>query len=206
MLLIEWVPQGKTTVPVAERKHLLQEVMLSLFEGEVSLLHLESLGDELATSDDVARLKGLLLWLAWDCGFRFDSIRPFMETEEKETERLNTNAMLLALVQSMNADEQVTEEAQQSISVFSSGSTEWMNAIRGIADQCETAKKTALTLPAADEAEPGIVAIHPRIHNWDLRVVASARGKAISLINLSRVKPRIEYMPEHLLFTRIYAN
>ena len=202
----QWVPQGQTTVPSAERRYLLQEVMLSLFEGEVSLLHLESLGDELATSEDVARLKGLLLWLAWDCGLRFDPVRPFMETPEREAIRLDTNAMLLALVQSINADEQVTEEAQQSIGVFSSGSVEWIDAMRGVANLCDAAKRQALTLPTVEEAEPGIVAIHQSIRNWDLRLVAGARGKAISLINLSRVKPRIEYMPEHLLFTRIYTN
>jgi hypothetical protein len=44
----------------------------NIFEGDppaqyVSLLSLDALGEDFCDSDDVARLKGLLLWLAWDC-------------------------------------------------------------------------------------------------------------------------------------------
>jgi hypothetical protein len=37
-------------------------------EENSSLLNLVPLGEEFEHSDDVARIKGLILWLAWDCG------------------------------------------------------------------------------------------------------------------------------------------
>ncbi|MEZ5560329.1 MAG: hypothetical protein R3E86_17510 [Pseudomonadales bacterium] len=203
---VQWVDQGKTTVPCEERVRLFEEVMFSLFEGKTSLLHMEALGEELAASEDVARLKGLLLWLAWDCGLLFDLDKPFMETPEKQAARLKTNAMLLALAQSVQADEQVTEEAQQSIGIFTTSDMDWLNVVRGLATQCDAAKRGELAARSADEAEPGDVAIHRNIQNWDLRVVAGARGNAVSLIKLTRAKERVDYMPEHLLTTKLYPD
>lgn len=201
-----WVDQGKTTVPLKERDQLLDEVMFSLFEGETSLLHLESLGDEVATSEDIARLKGLLLWLAWDCGLLFDLRKPFMESPREQQARLNTNAQLLALAQSIRADEKVLEEAQQSIGVCTSGDMDWLNAICSLATQCEAAKNGELPVHSADGAEPGDVAIHRKLENWDLRVVSVDDGKFVSLIKLSRSKKRLQYMRAHLHTTRLYAN
>lgn len=203
---VQWVDQGKTTVPRAERLRLFEEVMFSLFEGQTSLLHMESLGDEVATSEDIARLKGLLLWLAWDCGLLFDLDKPFMETPERQRARLNTNAMLLALAQSVQADEQVTEEAQQSIGIFTTSDMDWLNSVRGLAAQCDAAKRGDMAARSADEPEPGDVAIHRTLQNWDLRVVAGISGNAVSLIKLSRAKGRVAYTPEYLLTTKLYPN
>ena len=203
---VQWVDQGKTTVPCEERLRLFKEIMFSLFEGKTSLLHMEALGEELAASEDVSRLKGLLLWLAWDCGLLFDLNKPFMETPEQQAARLQANAMLLALAQSVQADEQVMEEAQQSIGIFTTSDMDWLNAVRRLATQCDAAKRGDLVVRSADEAEPGDVAIHRNIQDWDLRVVTGARGNALSLIKLSRAKERVDYMPEHLLTTKLYPN
>ena len=201
-----WVDQGKTTVPLKERLQLLEEVMFSLFEGKTSLLHLESLGDEVATSEDIARLKGLLLWLAWDCGLLFNLKRPFMETPQEQEARLNTNAKLLALAQSIRADEKVLAEAKQSIGICTSSDMDWLNEICNLATQCDTAKNGELAAHSADRAEPGDVAIHRKLVNWDLRVVAGADKNHVSLIRLSRSKDRVQYVPAHLQTTKLYAN
>ena len=203
---VQWVDQGKTTVPGEERLRLFEVIMFSVFEGKTSLLHMEALGEELAASEDVSRLKGLLLWLAWDCGLLFDLKRSFMETPKKQSTRLQANAMLLALAQSVQANEQVMEEAQQSIGIFTNSDMDWLNAVRGLATQCDAAKRGELVVRSADEAEPGDVAIHRNIQDWDLRVVAGARGNALSLIRLSRTKERVDYMLEHLLTTKLYPN
>lgn len=200
---VQWVDQGKTTVPHEERIRLFHEAMFTLFEGPTSLLHLEALGEQIANSEDIARLKGLMLWLAWDCGLLFDSEKPFMETPDQLQTRLSNNAMLLALAQAVQLDEHVTEEARQSIGTFTTSEMDWLNAVRGLAAQCDAAKRWALPTSSADKAEPGDVAIHRTMQNWDLRVVAGASGKAVSLIKLSRAKRRVEYTSEHLLATKL---
>ena len=87
---VTWVEKGKTTVPRELRAKLLKEVLYALFEEKESLLHLEAF-NELQDSDDVSRLKGLLLWLAWDCGLTVDLNKPFMETREQCEKRLMGN-------------------------------------------------------------------------------------------------------------------
>ena len=201
-----WVDQGNTAVPLQERLRLLEEVMFSLFEGKMSLLHLESLDDEFAASEDIARLKGLLLWLAWDCGLLFDVSKPFMEAPQEQEARLGANAKLLALTQSIRADEMVLEEAKQSIGNFSSSDMDWLHALCNLATQCDAAKAGALAAYSADAAEPGDVAIHRTLESWDLRVVASADKNVVSLIMLSRSKERLRYVPDHLLTTKLNTN
>lgn len=200
---VQWVDQGRTTVPQEERLHLFHEAMFTLFEGQASLLHLETLGEQIADSEDVARLKGLMLWLAWDCGLLFNLDKPFMETPEQLQTRLSNNAMLLALAQSVRSDEHVTEEAQQSIGIFTTSEMDWLNAVCRLAAQCEAAKSGILPTDSADNAEPGDVAIHRSLPKWDLRIVAGANGNTVSLIRLSRAKGRVEYTSEHLLAAQL---
>ena len=203
---VQWVDQGKTTVPREERLRLFEAVMFNLFEGKTSLLHMESLGDAIANSDDIARLKGLLLWLAWDCGLFFDLGKPFMETPEGLSARLSVNAMLIALAQSVQADEEAMEEAQQSIGIFTTSDMDWLDTVRRLVTQCDAAKKGHMGTRSADEAEPGDVAIHRNLRNWDLRVVGGSSENRVSLIKLSRGKGRVEYRPEHLLTIKFNTN
>lgn len=65
---VSWIEKGKTTVPEEQRMRLLHGIMFNLFErnpssGGASLLNLKPLGEEFQESDDLARLKGLVLWL-----------------------------------------------------------------------------------------------------------------------------------------------
>ena len=129
-----------------------------------------------------------------------------MEAPQAQNARLSTNAKLLALAQSIRADEKVLEEAQQSIGIFTTSDMDWLNAICNLATQCDAAKSGELAADAADGAEPGDVAIHRKLENWDLRVVAGADGNYVSLIKLCRSEERIRYTPTHLLTTRLYAN
>lgn len=200
---VQWVDKGSTTVPPEERLRLFEEVMLSLFEGKTSLLHLETLGDEFTHSDDVARLKGLLLWLAWDCGLVFDLQKPFMESKEKLESRLKHNAMILALAQAIQSDESVTDEARQSIGIFTSSEMDWLKEIQSVALHCDGLRDGKFDIQLPEEVQPGDIALHKNIKNWDLRVVAKSGGNITSLIRLSRDKDIISFMPEHLSIARL---
>ena len=184
-------------MPREQSLKLLDEVMLTLFEGKESLLHLKGL-DDFEHSDDVAHLKGLLVWLAWDCGLTVDLRKPFMETSEQLEARLRRNAMMLALAQAVGSDDVVIDEARQSIGSLTAGELDWLSALERLATECATFKQGGLELQPAESAEPGDIAVHRRMQNWDLRVVVSSDGQYVSLMRLGRDKNRVSYLPGHL--------
>ncbi|MDE2817823.1 MAG: hypothetical protein OXK81_14160 [Chloroflexota bacterium] len=197
-----WVAKGKTTVPREQREKLFEGAMHTLFERKESLLHLESLS-ELADSDDVGRLKGLLIWLAWEYGLAVNLKRPFMETKEQLEARLRGNAMMLALAQAIRSDEIAIDEARQSIRTQTSSELEWLEELIKLAGECGALKDGLVNLQPGSAAQPGDIAVHTSIENWDLRVVMSRDDEYVSLVSLDRDKGKISYMHENLGVTKL---
>jgi hypothetical protein len=196
-----WVEKGKTAVPKDQRLRLLEAVMLNIFEREPStssLLSLEALGEEFRESDDVARLKGLLLWLAWDCGLTLNLHKPFRESPEAWDQRLKHNAMIVALAQVILSDETVIDEARQSIGSFTTGELDWLRDIRRLADRFATLRVEAGALRQGESAEVGDIAFHKTAEDWIVRMVAGRNGTKISLVVLKETKPRLTYLADHL--------
>jgi hypothetical protein len=200
---VAWVEKGKTTVPNEQRLRLLKEVMFNLFERNAleagaSLLHLEPLGDEFQHSDDIARLKGLILWLAWDCGLTLERRGSLSETRESADERLERNAMVVALAQMIQSDEVVIDEARRSIGGLTVSEMNWLNELRRLAARCESLREDRSAWHPAEKGEPGDIAIHQTLVDWDLRVVARRPDKRISLIRLAKNKNRVAFRSDHL--------
>jgi hypothetical protein len=205
---VAWVEKGKTTVPEPQRLRLLEGIMVNLFEPsehteQAPLLHLEPLGEAFYESDDVARLKGLVLWLAWDCGLTLDLNKPFKESREDLKQRLRRNAMVLALAQMIRADAVVIEEAWQSIGRLTSTEMTWIAEIQQLADQCASLRQRPSGLYPAQKAEPGDIAIHRSLDSWDLRVVASYAENRLYLIRFSKDGKPKAYRPQYLAVARL---
>lgn len=149
-------------------------------------------------SDDVARLKGLILWLGWDCGLTFDAQAPFNESREERDERLRNNAIILALAQMIQGDEIVIDEARQSIGSLSSSEFAWLEEIRGLNALCDEGARDPTILAPADVAEPGDIAVHKSLKQWGFRLVQSNDGNRISLIRLDSYEETMGYRPDHL--------
>ena len=199
---VAWVEKGKTAVPLEQRIRLLEEVMFNLFEGKTSLLHMESLGEEFQHSDDVARLKGLVLWLAWDCGLTLDLQKPFMESPEQLAERLRGNAMILALAQMMSADEVVIDEARQSIGSLTSGELDWLKGVQRVVEQCDSIRKGSHPTRSGGSARPGDIAVHKKISEWDFRIVESKGSGFVSLIRLDKKKHQAKFLPGFIVVAK----
>lgn len=196
-----WIEKGKTAVPKDQRLRLLEAVMLNIFEREPStssLLSLEALGEEFSESDDVARLKGLLLWLAWDCGLTLNLHKPFRESPEAWEQRLKRNAMIVALAQVVLSDETVIDEARESIGSFTTGELDWLRDIRRLADSFATLRADKGALRRGELAEAGDIAFHMTAEDWIVRMVAGRNGGKISLVVLKENKPRLTYLADHL--------
>ncbi len=199
-----WVERGQTTVPEKQRLRLLEEIMFNLFEGDLSLLHLEDLGAEFRHSDDVARLKGLVLWLAWDCGLTMDLKKPFNESRDDLNERLKRNAMVLMLAQMIQGDDVVEDEARQSIGSLTSSEMRWLKEILMLSHKCETMRDDPSVLLPPERAEPGDIAIHRQLHDWDLRIIAHSANNRINLVKLSNDGELLRYKKDHLAVARLH--
>lgn len=200
---VSWVERGKTTVPLKQRLRLLDEIMFTLFEGQSSLLRLDTLGEEFKNSDDVARLKGLALWLAWDCGLTMNLQKPFMESPEDQKKRLRRNAMVLALAQMIQGDDVVFDEARQSIGSLTSSEMAWLKEVERIAQQCESVCRDHASLRPAARSEPGDIAIHKKIAGWQLRIVSGSGGNRVYLMRLNRDNDRLAFASEQLAVARL---
>ena len=201
---VPWVAKGKTTVPKEHSCKLFEEVMYSLFEGEQSLLNLGN-ADELEFSDDLARLKGLLIWLAWETGYTLDLYKPFMETDEQQQTRLQRNAMLVALAQTIQSDDVVIHEARLSIGAISSGELEWFRYLTELDNACQKIKDGEVDLLPSRSANPGDVAFHRTIQNWSLRIVLGSDNANIRMMKLSKLDTTCEYRHEKIGVTRLIS-
>jgi hypothetical protein len=169
------------------------------------LLHLDSMGEEFKHSDDVARLKGLLVWLAWDCGLCINYRIAFMETPKKRDERLKCNAMMLALAQSVERDSVVIDEARRSIGSLSTSELDWLKDLQRLMLQCDSVKAGDPSINWAENTDgrPGDFAVHTSLKNWDLRIVLSNSGSQIAVISLDRKKGIKAFKPDVLNLARL---
>lgn len=192
-----WVEKGKTTVPLLQRWRLLEEIMLTLFEGQSSLLNTDALGKEFEGSDEVARLKGLVLWLAWDARLTMNLQMQSTEGDDDQNGRLRQNAMVLALAQMIRHDDVVIDEARQSIGSLTSSELSWLKNVERIVQQCESVRRRECILQSAMRSKPGDIAVHKTAVDRQLRIVSNHGDDKVRMVKLSRQNDRLIFRSEH---------
>ena len=110
------------------------EILTNLFGRGFQLYQAitTTLGDE--RFDEFARLKGVLIWLAWDCDVRLDEQFDMKEEPEDVRQRLNEKAALLEFARMLKGDAIAQNEAANSIVQTVSGERQqllryWLFAI-----------------------------------------------------------------------------
>lgn len=173
-----------------DAKGLLEHVLCSFF-GRGHALY-EKIVDTLGTDrfDEVARLKGLLMWLAWDCGITLDTRYGVAEHREDIEGRIWNKAALLELAQILSGDNVSREETRTSIlSVAKAG--EHQAAIRWI-EGCEAWSREverALSQMRENAAgglcpeEIGSLAFANAIRKPRLRIVSSVNDRSVTLFD-----------------------
>ena len=111
--------------------------------------------------------------------------------------------MVLALAQMIRVDEVVIDEARQSIETLTSSEMDWLKDIQWLAERCETLRLDQSSWQPAEQAEPGAIAVHRHIGDWDLRLVASRNDRRVSLVRLAKDDDRIAFAPKHLAVTHV---
>ena len=196
-----WVDQGQTTVPLEFRKGLLRAVLEGMFEGRESLLQAEVHSPEASGAEDVVHLKGLIVWLAWDCGLRFCAEKPFSETAEAEEERLISNAWLLAITQLISNDDTIIGQAKESIGPLCGGDLEWLKWAVGLSERLENIKEIIGDLPYSDQASPGDIGIHANLMHLGFRLIHKKIDRdKVGMIRFDSAKPLITYKSDTIKY------
>ena len=73
---VSWIRPGQTSVLIEQREKLLLGIVRNLFEAPNSIIYSPQ---DLDDADELARLKGLILWLAWDSGIRISKSNWYLE-------------------------------------------------------------------------------------------------------------------------------
>ena len=197
---VPWVEQGKTTVPHVQRARLLDGILFGIIEGATSLVALNALGAEVEHSEDVARLKGLILWLAWDAGLTLQVDASFNETIDLRKERLVNNAKVLALAQMIEGDQLVVEEARRGFGAQGVTGGIWLSKIEALARKSVSLREQMPELPPSPSPRPGLMVAHCSDSGWRPRVVLECGDNKVRAIALSKKKPEIAYSIAQLAF------
>lgn len=126
---VSWIGSGETAVPKKELRKLFNKVAEVLYDGDKSILFLNESSVQLSIFDEFSRLKGLILWLAWDSGITFAAQKPFNESTEERIARFNDNRLYVATAQLIAVDEDVISEARQSIGQLCSSDMGWLEKL-----------------------------------------------------------------------------
>jgi len=102
------------------------------FDGDRSIICLNETYLQLASCDEFARLKGLIVWLAWESGLTFSTTIPFNESLDARNARYAVNRLYVATAQLIAGDEDVISEARQSIGQLGSSDMGWLDKLLAV--------------------------------------------------------------------------
>lgn len=152
--------------------------------------------------DEMSRLPGLLLWLAWDCGVKLDDIKVYGVDPESAYQRISDKAILLALAPATSEDDLAFAETEQSVLRASRpiqliSAKAWLKRhIRwGRSLNPHIARFT--TLPRKPgRPEPGDLAYATSVKDPVLGVVRSSTDTYVGLVDLASENEEIRYVPD----------
>jgi len=165
----DWVPKGKTTVPTEFREKLFNSILEVLCEGSQSLFHINQHSPEIAETEDVTTLKGLIVWLAWDCGLQFITTKPMAESSNEAKDRFLHNAYLLAIAQLIDKED-IINNAKKSVSLFTDGDCEWVDWIAIFSQKINDSKSDTQSI-ASRQVLPGDIVLSIKAPHAPARLV-----------------------------------
>ena len=152
--------------------------------------------------DEVQRLPGLLLWLAWDCGLRLDERAIFGEEPEAARERTIHKAMLLAISPAAADNPIAREEAEKSV-LKTARASQAASAQTWLTSQLAWGQRVRQAAESRSRRVDG----KPRIGDLafiaadgasDLYVVSTASAGYIGLVDLSDPDTEARFLPDRI--------
>lgn len=198
-----WSSLHEILVSEEDRHELLWWAIAYLFGPKYRLLD-RSLKEMAADTrpDEVSRLRGLLLWLAWDCGVKLDDDNFFGEDPEDTYHRVSDKAILLALAPTTSQDEIASAEAEKSVLRTSrpaqlTSATTWLRRHVGWGKALVPRIARFTSLPRkSGRPVPGDLAYATSVKDPFLGIVSSSTDAYVGLVDLSSETGEIRYVPD----------
>lgn len=199
----EWVPKGKTLVPDKELKRLFLSVLPFLYGKSYDFI--KRAKDELVDEplDEISRLNGLMLWLAWKCGNDLRKPEPktlgvdYKRDIQKNIER----AQLLLITPDAVSDDLAFQEASKSIRQTSPNRNkkavdEWIAIHRYWGKKFFKLKKVNYK-KLSNANKSGDIGF--RILNRELETtIILKKGEYVSLFDVEKPDYRVDYISDKI--------
>ena len=190
---VPWIGAGQTAVPQKELSKLFYKISEVLYDGDKSIICLGGKYSHLTDTDEFARLKGLIIWLAWESGIALKVKKPFNESSEERSFRLSVNRHYVATAQLIAGDDDVISEARQSIGQFSSSDMDWLEKLQSVDRLFRNAYATPDSLQNGAAAKPGDFGFNSLKPDWGVREVLTTDGNNQSLACHGSEHPRFKF-------------
>lgn len=185
----DWVGPGHSLVPISERRRLL-EVSLGYLFGEQHQLLKKSIEDRKGeTFDEISRLKGLLLWLAWDGGLRGDQVPTLSDTPDERRRKLLDRARIVVVSRHVADDSVANEEVSESVARVSSeaaraSATGWLSQGFALGERVNGGIKIGRSTASRAGETPGIGDLVSAGNSSEPRIVVREKQDKVFLADL----------------------
>ena len=198
-----WRSIGEALIYEEDRRELLAASLAYLYGRRYALMKktiAAAATDE--QPDEVQRLPGLLLWLAWDCGVRLDERVIYGEEPDAARERATHKAMLLAISPVAAVNAIAREEAERSV-LKAARASQVASARTWLAAQLAWGERVRLAAQSRATRVDG----RPRVGDLafiaadgpsDLYVVSTANAGYIGLVDLSDADAEARFLPDRV--------
>ena len=195
---VPWIAEGQTAVPIKELRKLLNKIAEVAYDGDKSIICLDGKSIQLSEYDEFARLKGLIVWLAWNSGITFSDRKPFNESSEERTERFDSNRLYVATAQLIAGDEDTINEARQSIGQFSSIDMGWLDKLLAVDRLIRNAISDSVALQDGTMAKAGDFGFNMLNPASGIREILLTGGSNLGLAWFNSDHPRFKFPTKNI--------
>ncbi|OGA41207.1 MAG: hypothetical protein A3G24_01980 [Betaproteobacteria bacterium RIFCSPLOWO2_12_FULL_62_13] len=200
-----WVRIFETLVPAEALSDLLDDTLTYLFGRRYQLYQaiVDALEDE--RFDELARLKGLLIWLAWDCHLTLDDRFSIRDEPEDVEQRLYDKAALLEFALMLRGDPIAQAEASASVlqvardGAAAAGAAWLAQYSRWATRVASYGESNILTGEAHHPLAPGDLAIVTSVKPTMLRMVSGIAGNFVSLMDFGQENRTLKYVRDKVV-------
>lgn len=190
---VPWIAAGQTAIPKKELRKLFNKISEVAYDGDKSIICHDVSSITLSSFDEFARLKGLIIWLAWDSGIAISDRKPFNESTEERTERFGTNRLYVATAQLISGDEDTISEARQSIGQFSSVDMGWLDKLLAVDQLIRNAVSSPDALKDGTVAKTGDFGFNTLNPAAGVREILPTGGSNFGLAWFNSGHPRFKF-------------
>lgn len=201
-----WLRIRETLVDRRSLETLLEDVLAYLFGRKYQLYQaiVDTLADE--RFDELARMKGLLIWLAWECDVNIDDRFSIKEDPDDVGRRLHDKAALLEFAMMLKGDPLAQSEASASILRIAVGGraiagTAWLAKYSQWADRVAKLSEDVLTSSYEKDASlrRGDLAVVNTLRPIRLRVVAEVTRNRVVLVDFGEERGSVTFLPDRVV-------